>query len=201
MWIRLQVELPILFCGLLRRVTLRRQPGMRATGLRSMDPLTGVHSAPMLLRKLQQVLQTTGRYRQPFALLLIDVFNLPALQKKYNREVADRALVMAAARIRFVAGITDTVAPGGEAQFALLIDGSVSIDSATDAATQLLAAGLRATNELPEREPLRFHITLGHHSVSRTSQLAPAEAMLTQLLLALKEMNDSSGKAIQVMKI
>ena len=78
-----------------------------------MDPLTGVHSAPMLLRKLQQVLQTTGRYRQPFALLLIDVFNLPALQKKYNREVADRALVMAAARIRHVAGMTDTVARWG----------------------------------------------------------------------------------------
>ena len=195
------VELPILFYGLFRRVTLRRQSGVRASDLRSTDPLTGVHSAAMLLSKLKQVLTTTERYRQPFALLLISLTNQPTLQKKHSRETADRALVMAAARIRHVAGATDTVARVGDTEFALLIDGSVSVDSATDVATKLLAAGLRATNELPEGEPLRFHITLGHHSVSRTSQPAPAEAMLTQLLLALKEMNDGSGKAIRVMKI
>lgn len=195
------VELPILFYGLFRRVTLRRQSGVRASDLRSTDPLTGVHSATMLVRKLQQVLLTTDRYRQPFALLLVDLVNQPALQKKYNRETADRALVMAAARIRRVAGVSDTVARVGDTQFALLIEGPVSMDDANDIATKLLAAGLRATNELPEREPLKFNITLGHHSASRTAQPALAEAILTHLMLALKEMNNSSGKAIRVVNI
>jgi two-component system, sensor histidine kinase LadS len=195
------VELPILFYGLFRRVTLRRQPGARATGLRSTDPLTGVHSAAMLLSKLKQVLNTTERYRQPFALMLIHVTNLAALQKKHSRETADRALVMAAARIRHVAGATDTVARVGDTEFALLMEGPVSLDTANDVATKLLAAGLRATIELPEGEPLKFNITVGHHSVSKGSQPAPAEATLKLLLLALKEMNDGSGKAIRVMKI
>ncbi len=76
-----------------------------------------------------------------------------------------------------------------------------SADTANDVATKILAAGLRATNELPEREPLRFNIVLSHYNEPRAPFPAQAEAALTQLLAAVKEMNDGSGKAIRFLKL
>lgn len=195
------IELPILFYGLTRRVAQRRDPAARATGLRSTDPLTGLYSSGKLTHKLKQVLYTSARYHQPFALLVIDLTNLSALQKKYNREVADRAMVMAAARLRGLAHSDNTVARVGDAQFALLIEGPVSADDANDVATKILAAGLRATNQLPEREPLQFHIVLGYRGDFERLNLAAADTLLAQLMTALKEMRDDSRKAIRVLPI
>ena len=146
-------------------------------------------------KKLKQLLDPDTRFPRPYVLLAVDLTNCAELEKKYNRETADRALVMAAARIRSVTRSADTVARIGDAQFALLIVDPVSLAEANDLATKILAAGLRATNELPESEPLRFNIALGHgHDISVTSS---ADAVLQQLLAALKEMNNGSRKAIR----
>ena len=195
------IEVPILFYGLYRRMAQGRSINLRASSVRYADPLTGVYTAKIVSQKLQQLLDVTQRQHQPFALLAIELTNYAELLKKYNRDTADRALVMAAVRIRSVARAVDTVARIGETQFGLLIEGPVNINDANDMATQILAAGLRATNELPEREPLRFHIALGHHGAPTAPYPAQAEAFLTRLLAALNEMNDGSGKAIRIAKI
>ena len=195
------IEVPILFYGLYRRMAQGRSINMRASSVRYADPLTGVYTAKIVSQKLQQQLSAAPRYQQPFALLAIELTNYAELLKKYNRETADRALVMAAVRIRSVARSVDTVARMGETQFGLLIEGPVSVNDANDVATKILAAGLRATSELPEREPLRFHIALGHHEQANTPYPNQAEGVMTDLLTALKEMNDGSGKAIRIVKI
>ena len=195
------VEVPILFYGLYRRMAQGRSINMRASSVRYADPLTGVYTAKIVSQKLQQLLGATPRYQQPFALLAIELTNYPELLKKYNRETADRALVMAAVRIRSVARSVDTVARTGDAQFALLMEGSVTANDANDVATKILAAGLRATNELPEREPLRFNIALGHHGEPNAAYPAQAEGVIALLMAALVEMKDGSGKAIRVLKL
>ena len=195
------IEVPILFYGLYRRMAQGRSINMRASSVRYADPLTGVYVAKVVRQKLQQVLELTPRHRQPFALLAIELTNYAELLKKYNRDTADRALVMAAVRIRSVARSVDTVARLGDTQFGLLMEGPISANDANDVATKILAAGLRATNELPEREPLRFHIALSHRNEPQASYPAQAEAMLIQLLTAVKEMNDGSGRAIRLLKL
>ena len=195
------IEVPILYYGLHRRMAQGRGINARASGLRYADPLTGVFTAKILSQKLKQLLDVTTRSHQPFAMLAIDLANSAELQKKYNRETADRALVMAAARIRDVARSVDTVARIGDTQFGLLIHGPVSANDANDVATKILTAGLRATNELPERDPLRFNVVLGHQGEPNTPYPAQAEDVLAKLLTALKEMNDGSGKAIRSVKL
>jgi diguanylate cyclase (GGDEF)-like protein len=195
------IEVPILFYGLYRRMAQDRSINLRASSVRYSDPLTGVYTAKIVRQKLLQVLDATPRYHQPFALLAIELTNYADLLKKYNRDTADRALVMAAARIRSVARSADTVARLGETQFALLMEGPITANDANDVATKILAAGLRATNELPEREPLRFNIALSHYNEPRAPFPARAESALTQLLAAVKEMNDGSGKAIRFLKL
>jgi two-component system, sensor histidine kinase LadS len=191
------VEVPILFYGLYRRMAQGRSINMRASSVRYADPLTGVYTA----KKLQQLLSATPRHQQPFTLLAIELTNYAELLKKYNRETADRALVMAAVRIRSVARAVDTVARIGDTQFALLIEGSVTANDANDMATKILAAGLRATSELPEHEPLRFNIALGHHGEPRAAYPAQAETVMALLSAALLEMKDGSGKAIRLLKL
>ena len=195
------LEIPILFYGLHRRVSQRREPAVRATALGITDPLTGLHSSRVLRSKLRQALATAERYQQPFALLLVNLTNQALLQSRHGRETGDRALVMAAARIRAVARPIDTVARAGDAKFALLLEGPISHRAATDVATKILASGLRLSNELPDSEILQFHIAVGH--LGGASGVAPdeSEACLLRMLQAVRDMDDGSGKAIRQVKL
>ena len=195
------IEVPILFYGLHHRMALERGINIRASRLLYADPLTGVYNATIVTEKLQRLFATAPRHHHPFALLAIDLANYGELQKKYNRDTAERALVMAAARIRTAAGSMDTVARMGETRFGLLLEGPVSAREANEVATKILAAGLRATHELPQRDSLRFHIVVGHHSQPGASFPAQAEFGIAQLLVALADMNDGSGRAIKTVQI
>ncbi|MDP2032304.1 MAG: 7TM diverse intracellular signaling domain-containing protein [Polaromonas sp.] len=195
------LEAPILFYGLLRRVTQRRESESRATTLRTTDPLTGLGSARLLVGKLRQALSTAGRYQQPCALLLINLSNLATLQQQHGRETGDRAMVMAASRIRAAAQATDTVARVGDSQFALLMEGPMSSDSVNDVATKILASGLRPSRELPDADPLVFHIAIGYMPEPGRLLKSEAPAYLSRMIQAVKEMNDGSRKAIRMIQM
>jgi GGDEF domain-containing protein len=194
------LEAPILFYGLLRRVAQRRSVSARATGLETSDPLTGLDAPALFAGKLRQSMTTAGRYRLPFAALVVQLANHAALQKSHGRETADRAIVMSAARIRSIAQPTDSLARLGDAQFALLLEGPLSAADATDIATRILAAGLRASSRLPGAEPLQFHIAVGH--VDGQTGLAPdgSDGWLARLQQAAASMNDGSRKAIRLVR-
>ena len=192
---------PILFYGLNRRVAPHRETSTRATSLRNTDPLTGLSSANALLAKLEQVLGTSRRQRQNFAVLLIDLANLGALQKRHGRETADRALVMAASCIRGVAHPADTVARADDNQFALLMDGPVNLDTANDVATKILASGLRLAHGLPDAEPLLFHIAVGYPKEVRLATPTHPNVVLKSLQETLKDMIQGSRKTIRLVKL
>lgn len=199
------LEAPILFYGLHRRVSQRRDLTARASGLRYNDPLTGLRSVKVLLGKLRKSLGTAQRNQQPLALLLVNLINLATLQKNHGRDTAERAIVMAAARIRAVAHSTDTVARVGDTQFALLMEGPISVEAANAVATKILASGLRPSDQLPDAEPLLFHIAIGHmngtNSEAASETPAASDACLARLLQAVKDMNDGSRKAIRLVKL
>lgn len=194
------IEVPILFYGLRRRVSQSRNLSVRTTALRNTDPLTGLYSAKVLLTKMRQSLATAERYQLPFALLLVNLANLASLQKHHGRETADRAMVMAASRIRGIAHSTDTLARVGDAQFALLMEGPINAASANEVATKILASGLRPSNQLPDAEPLKFHIAVGHIGHEARVSASQAESRLAHMLQAVKTMDDGSRKAIRHVK-
>lgn len=195
------IEAPILFYGLLRRVTQRRESMARATTLRTADPLTGLGSAWLLLSKLRQALRTAERYQQPCALLIINLSNLANLQQRYGRETGDRAMVLAAARIRAATQPVDTVARIGDSHFALLIGGPMSSDSVNQVATKILASGLRPSKELPEADPLLFHIAIGYVAESARLASDQAQSCLEHMMQAVQEMDDGSRKAIRLIHL
>jgi diguanylate cyclase (GGDEF)-like protein len=195
------IEAPILFYGLLRRVTRREEPSTRASTLRTTDPLTGLLTTRPLLGKLRQALSTAERYQQPCALVVIDLSNQASLQLKHGRETGDRAMVLAAARIQAVTKPTDTVARVGDSHFALLLEGPMTSDSVNRLATKILASGLRTSAELPDADPLLFHIAIGY--LAGPVRLAPeqAQACLERMMQVARDMNDGSRKAIRLIQL
>ena len=191
------VEVPILFYGLHRRMSQRRELRVRAHALGSSDPLTGLHASPVLVARLHQSLGKSDGTHQPLGLLLINLSNLPHLQKTYGRDTADRALVMAADRIRAIAHATDTVARVGESQFALLMARPTSAAATSAVATKILASGLRLSHQLPDAEPLLFHIAVGLLDASGAATPVTSAGYLAAMLQAAKDMDDGSRKAIR----
>ena len=191
------IAAPVLFYGLYQRLLRSRLPSTRAKSLQTIDPLTGLHSPRVLVGRLRQSLMNATRHQQPFAILMVHLVNLGALQNQHGRETGERALVMAAARIRAVARPTDTVARAGDAQFALLMEGPVSALLANDIATKILASGLRPSDELPDAEPLQFHIAIGHLDDMASLSNTQADGCFARMLRAVADMNDGSRKAIR----
>ena len=195
------IEVVILFYGLHVRMSQRRSVATRVTRLHNIDPLTGLDTRVVLTTKLAAVLTDAQRKQEPYALLVMNLTNADALQTQYGREVADRAIVLAASLIRDAAHSSDALARVGPAHFALLVESPVSIDKANGAATKVLANALRHTGDLPDGQTLRFHIAVGYPGSTVASTARDAEPILAHLLLATKAMDDGSGRAIRLVEL
>lgn len=186
------LEMPLLFYGLHRRLTEQTETRARAQALAVTDPLTGLASQRRLLRQLRGALER-ARPGRPFALLVVELANLPALARQHGREGADRALVLAATRIKAVARDGDTVARVDEAHFALLVESPCSPDEAGSIATHVIAQGLRESGVLPVGESLRFHVALGILPASGLD----AEGVLQSLLHEVRQIAPDARKTIR----
>lgn len=186
------LEMPLLFYGLHRRLTEQTETRARAQALAVTDPLTGLASQRRLLRQLRGALER-ARPGRPFALLVVELANLPALVRQHGREGADRALVLAATRIKAVARDGDTVARVDEAHFALLVESPCSPDEAGAIATHVIAQGLRESGVLPVGESLRFHVALGILPASGQD----AEGVLQSLLHEVRQIAPDARKTIR----
>jgi diguanylate cyclase (GGDEF)-like protein len=195
------IEVPILFYGLHSRVAQRRDLSARASGLGSHDPLTGLDSNAAFLGKLGQSMATAERYRLPFAVLVINLANHSSLKHTHGRETADRAIVIAASRIRNAVQPSDALARVGETEFALLLEGPIDAAAATAVATRVVATGLRPSRRLPEAEALQFHIAVGHMEGQASIASSEAGACLARLQQSAQTMNDGSRKAIRLIKM
>ncbi len=68
-------------------------------------------------------------------------------------------------------------------------------------ATKILASGLRPSMELPEADPLLFHIAIGYMASPHKLSPAQAQACLERMMHTSREMNDGSGKAIRLVQL
>jgi diguanylate cyclase (GGDEF)-like protein len=142
------MEMPLLFYGLNRRLNEQTETRARARALAVTDPLTGLTSHRRLLTQLQASINR-ARNGRPFALMVVELANHAALARELGREGAERALVLAASRLRRVVRDTDTVARVGAQHFAVLMDSPCSLDEANAMATHAVAQGLRENEVLP----------------------------------------------------
>ncbi len=190
------IETPILFVGLQRRLTLRSEALGRARALSQTDPLTGLVQQRVLHQRLAGSLVRAQRYNHSCALLVVDMANHGNLLRELGRETAEKALVLAASRLRSLLRDVDTAARVGDQQFALLIEGPASLQQAQDLATQAVARGLQPSDLLPGAIVMKFHVALAILPVQSPS--AQPQALLTRLMDELQGMGPDTRKTIRL---
>ena len=128
--------------------------------------------------------------------MVVDLANHGALARELGREGGERALVLAASRLRRVARDVDIVARVDGQHFAVLMPSPCSLDEANAMATHVVAQGLRESEVLPPGTSLRFHIALA------TLPMADLDAAATLDLLQaeLKDITSDSRKTIRVVR-
>lgn len=189
------IEMPLLLYALSVRGGHRREAMVRAKALAATDPLTGLTHRRIFMIRLEAAMQRARTQRIPGALLGVDVANLAAINSGHGREAADRALVLAASRLRGVLGDVDLASRVGEQQFALLLEGPTTADQARLCATHVVARGLRESTVLPDGVTLNFHVTV----TMLPATVANPEQLLRWALAEVHELPSDGKKAIRTL--
>lgn len=156
------LQLPIVYHALQMRGTRLRQSQGRAAALAHADPLTGLPHRQGFLERLETTLARSRSQQQGCALLGVRLVNLQPIAAEFGREVADKALVVAASNLRRCITHVDMAARVDEQEFALLLEGP-TVDSklAVSRAQLIIASGLRPSEALPGTVSLKFHVAVG----------------------------------------
>lgn len=190
------LEMPLIFYGLSRRLNEQNESRARARALSVTDPLTGLTSERKLITQLQASLErarTTGR---PLAMMVVELVNHPTLAREHGREGADRALVLAATRLKAVVRDIDTVARVGNQHFAVLMESPCTQEEANAMATHVVAQGLRSSDVLPDGALLRFHVALSILPMAEFD----ARGTLQRLLQELRLFSSDARKTIRMVR-
>ncbi len=190
------LEAPILIYALLQRSQLQHESQVRARALERTEPLTGLTRREHFLLRLHDSLVRAQRYDHHSALMLVHLDNHPDILARHGREVADRALVVAASLLRSLARDVDTAARTGDDSLALLMEGPVKESQAVNTATSLVAAGLRSSPRLPAGTVLRFQVVVALLPDARGELAHDANAHLEWMRQGMLTLGADERKAI-----
>lgn len=152
------LEMPILFYALTVRGSRRREAAVRAAALARNDTLTGLPHTRTFLQRLETALQRCTSMKHACGLLVVKIANYESIMAEYGRDMAERALVVAASMMRSVAADVDMPARVGDHHFALLMEGPATPQQTASRAQQLVAIGLRVNPALPSGLVLKFQV-------------------------------------------
>lgn len=188
------IEIPLLLYILHRRAKEFNENHARLRAIESTDPLTGLTIAPVLDLRLRDAMRRSRRYGHPCGLLMVELLNHADIVARQGREVADRALVVAASRLLHVVRDVDTVCRVANARFAVLVEGPLQPDHLMLLAQHIVAKGLEQVPSLPAGVALRFRLV----SMSLPDGVAEGDdgRLLDRLGVALDQMADDPRKVV-----
>ncbi|MBL1258553.1 bifunctional diguanylate cyclase/phosphodiesterase [Methylocystis sp. Sn-Cys] len=123
--------------GVVRVVTERHEMERKLALGAQIDPLTGVLNRAQLGEHIARFLQQAERSRKPFAVLLVALENLFALNRTYGYDAGDEVIASLARRLRENVRACDVVARHAGNKFALVLD-NCDADETLFAAQRLL---------------------------------------------------------------
>ena len=177
------LQIPLLMAGLYFRSREKRATFVRIGAMTTVDPLTGVASHRVLLRRIDKLLERQKLHSGEGAVIRIQVSNLQAIRKEHGLETAETAVVQAGALLTGMAREGDTVARHRDGDFVLILHGRLSRSWLAELGQRLIARGLAECPSLPAGTVLYL-------------KLAVAEAPLpeTDSALLLKSLDEVLGE-------
>jgi diguanylate cyclase (GGDEF)-like protein/PAS domain S-box-containing protein len=138
------------------------------------DYLTGMPNRVLLYDRLEQALARFHRYRQPVALLYLDLDRFKPVNDRYGHHVGDQVLQRIADRINGVIRETDTGARVGGDEFCVLVEGVDDPDLLRRVADRLIEV---VSEPVPvEGGTARLGVSIGMVSVDESC--ADADALM-----------------------
>ncbi|HYF17815.1 MAG TPA: 7TM diverse intracellular signaling domain-containing protein [Ramlibacter sp.] len=189
-------NLPMLLGALNSRSRERRSAKLRQLASEYQDPLTGLAPAKVFYARVRQALRRHAAHREPAAIAFVELANLSAIKEARGAEGAEETILRAVLQLRGLLRDIDTAGRIGEARFGVILDGVADRQRATEFASRLVAAGLRATGGGEER-PLRFHAML----VVLDEHAAPADQVLRDLAAGLGQMSPRTRRPIRFLPL
>ncbi|MCV2348699.1 PAS domain S-box protein [Paucibacter sp. Y2R2-4] len=110
------------FMGLVRDLSSQHQHQEEMHRLAFYDPLTGLPNRRLLLDRLAQVLQNSGRSGEHSALLLLDLDHFKLLNDSLGHETGDQLLQQVAERLRAQVRDGDIISRFGGDEFVVLLE-------------------------------------------------------------------------------
>lgn len=152
------IELVILMLVLTRRHQNLFETQLRKSASQATDPLTGLAHESLFAVRLNDSSLRCVRNKAQCAVISLELANLETYTKTAGTAAGERALVLAASRLRTVARDVDAAARVGTGTFLLLLDGPVLPDELTRACQLLLARLLQPADVLPTWGELELRI-------------------------------------------
>jgi diguanylate cyclase (GGDEF)-like protein len=158
------------------------------------DPLTGLFNRRHFLELLEETLRRARRYRESFAVALIDVDRFKELNDRYGHGAGDRALMAAAGALRDWVRDTDSVARIGGDEF-----GALLLKSDPEASLQVVERLRDALTALELREgDARLRLGLSAGIALYPSHGSDAEDLLGRAGAALDEAKRAGRNCVRL---
>lgn len=189
------LEMPILFYALSLRGTRRREAEVRAAALARTDALTGLAHQRSLQQRLEGALVRCRSQKHACSLLVIRLLNHGAIVDEHGSETGERALVITASILRSAITDIDLAARVEGHEFALLLEGPSTPETANACAQQVVARGLQQSDALPPTVTLRYSVAVA----MLPDQEFDADGSLNWLREACRAIRAESRRAIRTL--
>ena len=120
-WFKGPDDRPARAHGVIRVVTEQHQKERHLALQSQFDPLTGAFNRAHLTEHVQRILDAAERTRKPFAVLLVALENLFALNRTYGYDAGDEVIRRLATRLTENLRVNDLVARHAGNKFALVL--------------------------------------------------------------------------------
>lgn len=150
----------MVFVGVMRDITERKQVEWRLTQLATTDALTGVFNRRAFMEQGESMFALARRYEWPLSIMMVDADHFKRVNDTYGHHVGDLVLQTLSARLQETLRSTDILGRLGGEEFGLVLP-ETGQEGARELAERILSAIRGAEVLLEDGTVIRFTVSIG----------------------------------------
>jgi len=190
------ITVPIMLYALSQITHDRKELVVRANHLPTQDALTGLLTAEVFQKHLEEAVQRAIEHREPLALVVVRVVNHNAIREAFSDTTAEQCLLRAVVKIQRILRDVDPAGRVGTAQFGLLMEGVATRAALTERMVKLVASGLIPLPGLVPEVTLHFQAAC----VLLHENPVPAERVVDDLRHLLEGMSSHTRRPVRFLE-
>jgi two-component system, sensor histidine kinase LadS len=133
---------------------------MRAQGMESVDPLTGMLSASLFRDRVRAAAERFRRSRHDAAVIHVRLANFERIRERHGLAVAEQNMIRAAMKLQRVMREADCFGRVGESTLGVIVETVTRRDALLERASRLVAHGLMPLPGLKPEVTLALHVAI-----------------------------------------